>query len=83
MNEPGGRRLSSAEEDGDQTMKTLVLTVAVLLTATSLSLAQSQRNFGPNGPAGGDSFGAPYSGTAGARHAGHGYYRYSRHYWYR
>jgi hypothetical protein len=49
------------------TSKKLIVALALLLSATSATLAQSQRNYGPNGPATGDSFGQPYSGTAGAR----------------
>jgi hypothetical protein len=41
--------------------------LALLLTAASAALAQSQPNYGANGPATGDSFGQPYSGTAAAR----------------
>jgi hypothetical protein len=35
--------------------------------APTPSLAQSQPNYGPNSPGGGDTFGEPYSGTAAAR----------------
>jgi hypothetical protein len=31
------------------------------------SVAQSQRNYGPNSPGGGDTYGEPYSGSAAAR----------------
>jgi hypothetical protein len=31
------------------------------------SLAQSQPNYGPNSPGGGDTYGEPYSGSAAAR----------------
>jgi hypothetical protein len=31
------------------------------------SFAQSQPNYGPNSPGGGDTYGEPYSGTAAAR----------------
>ena len=48
-------------------MKKFALALALLLSATSITLAQSQRNYGPNGPAKGDCFGAPYSGTIAAR----------------
>jgi len=46
----------------------LVASVAatVNLTATP-SFAQSQPNYGPNSPGGGDTYGEPYSGTAAAR----------------
>jgi hypothetical protein len=45
----------------------LILVLAVLLSTTSIGLAQSQRNYGPNGPATGDTFGEPYSGSLAAR----------------
>jgi hypothetical protein len=45
----------------------LTLAGAGLLSATSAGLAQSQRNYGPDGPATGDTFGEPYSGSAAAR----------------
>jgi hypothetical protein len=64
----------------------LIAVVALVLAGTSISFAQSQRNFGPNGPATGDSFGEPYSGTAQARAAdrywqGHSGARYHHRYW--
>jgi hypothetical protein len=40
-------------------LKILLLTLAVLLSATTLSLAQSLPNYGPNAPATGDNFGTP------------------------
>jgi hypothetical protein len=54
------------------------------LSATSVPWAQSQRNFGPNGPSRSDCYGAPYSGSV-ASHCpgeGGGYYhhRYYRRY---
>jgi hypothetical protein len=47
---------------------TLLAGVAVtsLLTSTP-SFAQSQPNYGPNSPGGGDTYGEPYSGSAAAR----------------
>jgi hypothetical protein len=45
----------------------LILMLAALISTTVMSFAQSQRNYGPNGPATGDTFGEPYSGTAAAR----------------
>ena len=45
------------------TLKTLLAAGAVLLAATTISMAQSQPNFGPNAPANGDSFGKPPSGA--------------------
>jgi hypothetical protein len=59
--------------------KTLIAASAILIGVTSVTLAQSQRNYGPNGPATGDSFGEPYSGSAAAGHreraASHRYYQ--------
>ena len=37
----------------------LILVLAILLSTIAISLAQSQRNYGPNGPATGDTFGEP------------------------
>jgi hypothetical protein len=48
-------------------MKKFALALALLLGATSITRAQSQRNYGPNGPAKGDCFGAPYSGAVASR----------------
>lgn len=50
----------------------LALILLASVAATSLltpvpSFAQSQPNYGPNSPGGGDTFGEPYSGTAAAR----------------
>jgi hypothetical protein len=44
----------------------LLVSVAVTVNLTA-SFAQSQPNYGPNSPGGGDTFGEPYSGTAAAR----------------
>jgi hypothetical protein len=66
--------------------RTLLLALALLLSATAISFAQSQRNYGPNGPATGDTFGEPYSGTAAAQrgdwlpYTGHHHWH---HRWYR
>jgi hypothetical protein len=49
------------------TAKTLVAVVSLLLSATTIVLAQSQPNYGPNGPGKGNCYGAPYSGAAGAK----------------
>ena len=49
---------------------TLALLAGVALTvniAAKPSLAQSQPNYGPNSPGGGDTYGEPYSGSAAAR----------------
>jgi hypothetical protein len=46
----------------------LLVSVAATVNLTPTpSLAQSQPNYGPNSPGGGDTFGEPYSGTAAAR----------------
>jgi hypothetical protein len=42
------------------------IAVTANVTATP-SLAQSQPNYGPNSPGGGDTYGEPYSGSAAAR----------------
>jgi hypothetical protein len=65
---------------GDWIMKTIVLTLAVLLSATAISFAQSLPNFGPNAPSYGDSYGKPVSGTYPP--VGYGGYAYQpyRHY---
>lgn len=73
--------------------KISVLVLSALLSVllgTATSFAQSQRNYGPSGPATGDTFGEPYSGSAGARrgddlpYTGHGYYLHAHHphYWH-
>jgi hypothetical protein len=74
------------------TSKIFALALLVLLSAgtATTGFAQSQRNYGPNGPATGDTFGEPYSGTAAARrgddlpYTGHGYYLHWHHphYWH-
>jgi hypothetical protein len=47
---------------------TLLAGVAATSVLTSTpSLAQSQPNYGPNSPGGGDTYGEPYSGSAAAR----------------
>jgi hypothetical protein len=45
----------------------LLVAGALLLCVTGAASAQSQRNYGPGGPATGDTFGEPYSGSAAAR----------------
>jgi hypothetical protein len=68
----------------------LALSVSALLGVATTGFAQSQRNYGPDGPATGDTFGEPYSGTAAARrgddlpYTGRGYYlswHHHPHYW--
>jgi hypothetical protein len=60
--------------------KFLLLAFGLLLSATTVSLAQSQPNCGPNAPAG-DTFGTPTSGTlagqASARRCQERNYRHS------
>ena len=65
------------------TAKRLIVALALLLSATSITLAQSQRNYGPNGPSKFDCFGEPYSGTVASRCPGGGGYWHHRHYHYR
>jgi hypothetical protein len=55
------------------TIKTILVALTFLVGATSFTLAQSQPNRGPNGPAKSDCFGAPYSGAAGAKCSRHSY----------
>jgi hypothetical protein len=45
-------------------MTKIIVAVVLVLSATSLSLAQSQRNYGANGPSRSDCFGQPYGGAA-------------------
>jgi hypothetical protein len=54
---------------GDRSMiaKKAFLALVLLLTATSMTLAQSQRNYGPNGPSRSNCFGGPYSGAVASR----------------
>jgi hypothetical protein len=72
------------------TFKTIIVTAAMLLGATTISLAQSLPNYGPNAPSRGDSFGQPPSGTHAPRsgyrayayrvhHSHHWHHRYWRH----
>ncbi|HUC50950.1 MAG TPA: hypothetical protein VMA30_16350 [Xanthobacteraceae bacterium] len=82
--------LTSAEAAGDENMfgGRFILVLAILLSATTISFAQSQRNYGPNGPATGDSFGEPYSGSAAARRGdwlpySARYHHHWRRHWYR
>jgi len=74
-----------AGEQGDRTMslKTAIAAFAVLLSATTVSLAQSLPNYGPNAPSTGDSFGKPPSGTHAPR-SGYRAYAYQQplHRWH-
>jgi hypothetical protein len=60
------------------TASKLIVVLTLMLAGTSASFAQSQRNYGPSGPATGNSFGEPYSGSAQARGAD----RYWQRHWY-
>ncbi|HKS84310.1 MAG TPA: hypothetical protein VJR71_02420 [Pseudolabrys sp.] len=68
--------------------KSFLMAAAVVLAATSVSLAQSLPNYGPNAPANADSFGQPPSGTKppGVPRYGHRAYAYRpyahHHHWY-
>jgi hypothetical protein len=54
-------------------MKKFILAVALLASAATAVLAQSQPNQGPNRNYGGDTYGKPYSGSAGARQSSQGH----------
>jgi len=64
------------------TLKTVIASIAFLLSATTVSLAQSLPNYGPNAPPTGDSFGQPPSGTYPPR-SGYRAYAYQQrlHHW--
>lgn len=63
-------------------MKATLAALVLLVGATSIALAQSQPNFGPNGPSRSDCFGEPYSGAVASRRGGHhGWHHH--HYQYR
>ena len=49
------------------TLRTLVLAMAILASVATSVWAQSQPNYGPKRNGGGDTYGEPYSGSAGAR----------------
>jgi len=59
----------------------IALALALAITAaagglvghSTVSFAQSQPNYGPNSPGGGDTYGEPYSGSAAARQKSGGY----------
>jgi hypothetical protein len=59
------------------TLKIIIAAFTMLLGATTVSLAQSMPNYGPNAPATGDSFGKPPSGTHPPR-SGYRAYAYQR-----
>jgi hypothetical protein len=58
------------------TAKKIIVALALIVSTTAMALAQSQRNCGPSGPAQGNCFGQPYSGTIAARCI---CYHHSRH----
>lgn len=47
--------------------KKIILALALLASATTATLAQSEPNYGPSRNHGGDTYGEPYSGSAAAR----------------
>jgi hypothetical protein len=65
-------------------LKPVLFALAMVLSASSISLAQSMPNYGPNPPRNADSFGQPPSGTKppGVSRYGHRSYAYvpRRHY---
>jgi hypothetical protein len=67
---PRGKRSGVDTMNAIKLIMTLGL-LAGVVSATTLkptpSLAQSQPNYGPNSPGGGDTYGEPYSGSAAAR----------------
>ncbi len=67
------------------TFKTILAAFAVLLSAMTVSLAQSMPNYGPNAPSTGDSFGKPPSGTnpPGVTRSGRNAYAYHRRAYHR
>ena len=64
-------------------LKIVIAAFTMLLGATTVSLAQSMPNYGPNAPATGDSFGQPPSGTHPPR-SGYRAYAYQQrlHHWH-
>ena len=54
------------------TGKTIMIALALLVGATATALAQSQRNFGPNGPSSYGCYGQAYTGTAASNCPGTG-----------
>jgi len=50
----------------------IIVALALLIGTTSIAAAQSQRNFGPNGPSRSDCYGEPYSGAVASRCPGQG-----------
>lgn len=58
----------------------IIVALALLIGTTSIAAAQSQRNFGPNGPSRSNCYGEPYSGAVASKCSGGGY---GHRYWYR
>jgi hypothetical protein len=61
-------------------LKTIVVALSLILSATTILLAQSLPNYGPNAPATGDSFGKPPSGVnpPGVTRSGRNAYAYQQ-----
>jgi hypothetical protein len=59
----------------------IIVALALLIGTASIAAAQSQRNYGPNGPSRSNCFGEPYSGAIASRCPGGG--GYGHRYWYR
>jgi hypothetical protein len=66
-------------------MTKLTIALALLLSATTVTLAQSQRNYGANGPGRSGCYGEPYGGAVADRCPGDngvsGGHRYWRHHY--
>lgn len=45
----------------------VLIACVLLLSATSMAMAQSQRNWGASGPSRSNCYGSPYSGTVASR----------------
>jgi hypothetical protein len=58
----------------------LIVALTLLLSATSIGLAQSQRNSGPDGPSRFNCYGAPFSGSAASSCDGYVSRRHRHHY---
>jgi hypothetical protein len=56
----------------------IIVALALLLGATSMSVAQSQPNCGPGGNTAGDTYGKPPSGSAAAQRAARHHCHYRR-----
>src|SRR5215470_15494910 len=78
------RRCLARSPRGGDPVRTLVLASAMIICATTASLAQSLPNYGPNPPPGADSFGQPPTGTLppGVSRYSYRAYPYHRHWRY-